>query len=388
MKICIINNLYKPYNRGGADRIAALIAEGLQKEGHNIFFISTRPIGKKPDNQYLEKNYYLRSSFHYLKYIPKIFRFFWHFGDLFNFINFFKINKIIKKEKPDLIITHNLKGIGLISCLAIRRKKIKHIHYLHDIQLIHPSGLIIEGKEEKINNFTTTCYTKICSFLINSPQIVISPSQWLLNLHNEKKFFKNSLKKNLLNPVKNNPAQKNIKKIKKIFSFIYIAEIEEQKGILWAIQSFLSLPQKISNQSELIILGQGSKMKKIKKLSKNIKNIKIMGWQNNIEKYMSKADCLLVPSLCYDNSPTIIYEAAIIGLPVLASNLGGIPELINKFGGSLIDVKNKKSLAEKMAKLINKKEKILLKDKYRKELEKLNIKNYTKNLLKIIENSN
>ena len=388
MKICIINNLAKPYSRGGADRIASLIAEGLKNKGNSIFFITTRPIGKKPDSYWTQKNYYLPSNFHYLNKIPKIFRLFWHIADVFNFINYFKINKILKKEKPDLVITHNLKGIGLLTCRAIKKQKIKHIHYLHDIQLIHPSGLIIFGEEKKIETIISKIYSAVSSWLINSPQLVISPSEWLLNLHAQKKFFKKSRQKSFLNPI--SPKAINHKKSKKenekIFKFLYIAEIEKQKGALWAINSFLSLPKEIFQKCELTMLGQGSKMKEIYFLAKNKKNIKILGWQNDIEKYMNNADVLLAPSLCYDNSPTIIYEATAAGTPVIASNLGGIPELIKKFGGILISPQNKNNLTEEMVKLFKNKEKNILKDGYQKKLEKLKIDNYIKNLLKEIKN--
>lgn len=391
MKICIINNLYKPYSRGGADKIAGKIADGLENKGHNIFVISTRPLKKKEEEKYYKKNYYIFSSFHYLNQIPKIIRFLWHLGDIFNFINLFKINQILKKEKPDLVITHNLKGISVLSCLAIKKNKIKHIHYLHDIQLIHPSGLIIYGNEKKIKNLTTNLYSAICSLFIGSPQLIISPSRWLLNLHSQKKFFKKSSKKILLNPIdlnilKNTPNKINTEKEKRYFQFLFVGEMEEQKGAVWAVKSFLSLPEEIGKKSKLIMVGKGNKKKKISRLARNNKNIKILGWQNNIKKYMNESDILLVPSLCYDNSPTVIYEAASAGLPALASNLGGIPELISEFGGALINVENKKNLAEQMAKIFKNKNKILLKDNYQERLKKIKIDNYIENILRIIEN--
>jgi len=45
---------------------------------------------------------------------------------------------------------------------------------------------------------------------------------------------------------------------------------------------------------------------------------------------ISKMDVLVVPSLCYENSPTVIYEILALGLPVLAANIGGVAELISE----------------------------------------------------------
>ena len=38
----------------------------------------------------------------------------------------------------------------------------------------------------------------------------------------------------------------------------------------------------------------------------------------------------MVPSLCYENSPTVIYEALNSGIPVLASRIGGVGELVRE----------------------------------------------------------
>ena len=41
MKICLINNLYKPYIRGGAEKAVEVIADELVESDHDIFVIST-----------------------------------------------------------------------------------------------------------------------------------------------------------------------------------------------------------------------------------------------------------------------------------------------------------------------------------------------------------
>ena len=60
------------------------------------------------------------------------------------------------------------------------------------------------------------------------------------------------------------------------------------------------------------IAGTGGKLKKARQLAKPNKYIKFLGWKNKeeIRDLMESSDCLIVPSLCYENSPTVIYEAA------------------------------------------------------------------------------
>lgn len=325
MKICLINNLYKPYNRGGAEKIVELNAQKLIKKGNNVFIISTKPkkIKQTAENNQ-QKIYYLNGLYYNINKIPLFLRLFWHFWDMFNFVNYWRVKKILKKEKPDLVITHNLKGIGFLIPLAIRKLRIKHIHTLHDIQLLHPSGLMLLGQEKKINSFFANFYSKINKFLFATPHTIISPSKWLIDLHAKKKFFKNSKIK-----IKR-PELKKINLFKKIYiNFLYIGQIENHKGIIFLVNAF----QKInSNKYKLTIVGDGSKSQILKNKIKNNKNINYLGKKNSsqVKKLMCKNDCLIVPSICYENAPTVIFEANNVSLPVIASNIGGIPELVSK----------------------------------------------------------
>jgi len=368
MKICLINNLYKPYIRGGAERVVERIASGLKQEGHDVFVISTKPSspltggargGKSSidkDSNDSQKISRLPSLYYNLKKVTKVFRLFWHFGNIFNFVNYFKVKSILKKEKPDIVITHNLLGIGYLIPLVIKKLGIKHIHTLHDIQLLHPSGLMIYGEEGKINSLFAKVYAGICEKFFGSPDEVISPSKWLMDMHIERGFFEQSKRKVLPNPVvlekdatpPSPPCQGGI------YSFLYVGQIEEHKGILFLIDAFKKFNQKNKN-SELIIAGDGSKLAQAKVKADDNESIKFLGHLSKIEleELMKEVNCLIVPSLCYENSPTVIYEAFQSGLPVLASNIGGIPELLEDCPDLLFEPANADDLISKVEWLVN-----------------------------------
>ena len=238
MKICLINNLYKPYNRGGAEQITELQADGLIKAGHEIFIITTKPLFTNYKLQITNyKLHYIPALYYNLNKIPKILRLFWHIIDIFDIGSYLKIKSILKKEKPDVVITHNLKGISYLIPRVIKSLKIKHIHVLHDLQLIHPSGLMIYGKEKKCKNVLAKAYANVCAYLFNSPDIIISPSKWLLKLHQGKKFFKRSERIVLLNPIPPlSPLLTRKEKKNNIFRFLYAGQIEKHKGILFLIR--------------------------------------------------------------------------------------------------------------------------------------------------------
>lgn len=333
MKIGIINNLYKPYHKGGTEKVCENIINQLEKNGHSCFIITTKPQELSEMNQN-PKTYYLNSNYYNLGQKNILYRFFWQINNFINFYQKKEIKKILINEKPDLILTHNLMGINWKTFKIIKRLKIKHHHFLHDIQLIHPSGLMIYGKEKKINSLISKIYQKIIKKIIDSPDLIISPSDWLLQEHKKRNYFKNSKIKVQANPQPFTDIKKidqttleNYKKNKNTIDFLFIGQIEEHKGIIFLIETFKKIGDK---NIKLKIIGNGSLIDKIRKYSEVDNRIEILEQRNKeeIAIELQKNDCLIVPSLCYENSPTVIYEAKAFSLPIIASNLGGIPELI------------------------------------------------------------
>ena len=69
------------------------------------------------------------------------------------------------------------------------------------------------------------------------------------------------------------------------------------------------------------------------------------------------SNILVIPSICYDNSPVVIYEAFCTGTPVIGSDIGGIPELIcDGDNGLLFKAGSTASLKEKLVKVTKNKE--------------------------------
>ncbi|MDD5043060.1 MAG: glycosyltransferase [Patescibacteria group bacterium] len=335
MKIGIISNFYYPYERGGAERIAAKIANGLAHRGYQIFVITTKPkesgLGQEVKGgqliyRFFPKNLYWLGDAHKHSWIK---RFFWHIFDTFNFYSFKEIKKILKKEKPDVVLTHNLKGIGLLTPLLLGILKIKHIHTLHDIQLINPSGIVLWGEEKKIKNcnFVLAIYAFICQKLFSSPAVVISPSRWLLSVHSFAGFFPTSKRTILPNPIMLFDADISEGERSEKFRLLYLGQIEKHKGILWLIENF----KNINNDNlTLRIVGGGAAMGEAQRLVGEDKRISVEGpvEQREVGKIFSQADLTIVPSLCYENSPSVIYESLYYGVPAVAANIGGVGELV------------------------------------------------------------
>lgn len=138
---------------------------------------------------------------------------------------------------------------------------------------------------------------------------------------------------------------KNFKKIKnakemlgwtKKFIVLFVGRLVPEKGIFPLLKAAKDWNKGIS----LKIIGSGSLEKALKRLIHNFKNIEFIGPmdQNKLPIYYSGADLLIVPSVHYEGFGRVILESLACETPVIGSDMGAIPEIINQSVGRLIDV--------------------------------------------------
>lgn len=380
MKICIINNLYPPYARGGAEQVVVKTVEGLREAGHEVVLVAGSPKdeeGDKTIRRYKPFNLFFYTDAHKHSFLV---RFLWHLIDMFHFGSARYVRRILQQEKPDVVHTHNLMGLGFLIPRVIRKLGIHHVHTVHDVQLVEPSGIILKTKEKsfRYNGFPTKFYSWIMKKLMGSPEVVISPSQFLLDFYGERGFFQKSKFVVVRNPmtfgVESLPARlgsakragKAGRKLKvesedNSFNFLYLGQIEGHKGIEFLVESFLKFLSKNSVQTKLHIVGDGSFLNKIRTLSENEKRIVVHGRvdRSELPVLFASTDMTIVPSLCYENSPTVIFESFSFGVPVLASDIEGIAELIREGeNGLTFAAGDEGSLLEKLTWCLENKERL------------------------------
>jgi glycosyltransferase involved in cell wall biosynthesis len=366
MKIALINNLYAQQKRGGAEIIIERLKQTLEKQGHECFIVSTAPkkivkenkkthYNLKKDNN-TNKDYLISSLYYNLNKLPYLLRLIWHIYKQLETKSLRKVAKILKQENPDLIISHNLIGFSTEIYKLIDKLDIYHIHYLHDTQLLHPTGRIIYKREAIIDTFLARLYQKVQIRHSQYINLVISPSKWLLKLHQDKGFFENTKTWQKFNPLENINNQ-NIKSDSKFkFTFIYIGQIDDNKGVEIMIKSFL----KISNNNKLIlkIIGNGESLNVLKEKYLKYTNIVFLGrlsYQDSMRE-LSAANTLILPSLIYENSPTALFDALKLNKDIVATNLGGSSEIVNKYYGRLVSPNNIQSLKKAMIESLNEKD--------------------------------
>jgi len=149
--------------------------------------------------------------------------------------------------------------------------------------------------------------------------------------------------------------EKEIAKIEKEKIVIgSVANLYQNKGLEYLIQAAAILKDRNLGNLEFQIVGEGPKREFLETEIKKSKldNFKLLGFKEDAKKYMENFDIFVLPSL-KEGFPYAILEAMAIGLPIVATRVGGVPEaVINEENGFLVESKNPVDLAEKIGILI------------------------------------
>jgi len=347
MRICLISNLYPPHARGGAERVVETEARALKALGHEVSVITAEPV--RPDGS-VEPRMTEESGVRVWRFHPlNLFfygeigrhsapaRLLWHAWDAKNAHAAGVIGRILQAERPDVVHTHNLKGLGLSVPRVIRKLGIRHAHTLHDVQLVAPSGLIIKGRESGfgVTDPVSRMFAASARRAFGSPDLVISPSKFLLDFYRARGFFPSSHGVFLPNPAPRAAPAPHAPSVET--RFLFLGQVERHKGILLLIEAFRRLA-KDRPKIRLDIVGAGSLDEEARRIAGKDVRIAFFGKKSPAQftEMFSKAEYAVVPSLCYENAPTVIVESFAYGVPVIAADIGGAAELVRHGENGLV----------------------------------------------------
>jgi len=124
---------------------------------------------------------------------------------------------------------------------------------------------------------------------------------------------------------------------------VYIGSLVKQKGVDILLKAFKDI------NAELFIVGDGKERDSLEKISG--KKVYFLGERKNLDKIFSKASVLVLPSR-EEGFGLVLLEAMSRGIPVVATRVGGIPEIINK-SGLLVERENVEELRKAMTLILN-----------------------------------
>ncbi|MCQ3000997.1 glycosyltransferase family 4 protein [Pseudomonas syringae] len=359
MKALFISSLYAPDIGGGAEIILQRTVEGLQQRGYQVAVLATGPqSGLVEETVNLVKVYRagLRNFYwHFSAQRPgKLARLGWHLRDRYNAGMRDYVKQVIAQEKPDLVVCHNLTGWSVSAWDEITAAGLPIVQVLHDLYLLCP-GSTMFSKGQSCKTQCGRCEHFRKGHEARSAQVntVVGVSRYMLDTLQAQGYFKGArgyivhnasprpaipIKvKSLGPPAKNAPLR-----------FGYMGTLSEPKGLRWLIEQFQQLP--IDATLQIAGRGQLDDEERFKALALSPK-ISFVGYQSP-EDFYKQIDVAIVPSIWNEPFGMVAVEACSWSVPVIASRMGGLPEIIqDQFNGLLCSPDDPDSLGVAMLRL-------------------------------------
>jgi glycosyltransferase involved in cell wall biosynthesis len=250
---------------------------------------------------------------------------------------YLKAKKLIKKEKFDIVHAHWIIPQGIVAYWLKKKFDMDYVVTSHgsDIMALKKLNFIkkpILENSKKITVVSNAIKKEVLENIDKNLDIEVIPM---------------GVDTDLFNPKKKDLDLKKELGIKGPF-LLFVGRLAPEKGVDLLIESMPRVIKEYPN-IKLIIIGEGTLEKELKKRVKDLKiknNILFLGKKMNKElpKYYATADLFVSPSRREGLGLTFV-EAGLCGCYLIGTNVGGIPEIINKGQGIVV---NEKTLNEKI----------------------------------------
>ncbi|CAH8286167.1 glycosyltransferase involved in cell wall biosynthesis [Mariniflexile fucanivorans] len=265
----------------------------------------------------------------------------------------YKLYKIFKKEKPDIVHTHTPKA-GTLGMVAAKLAGVPNrLHTIAGLPLLEATGIkrMVLNAVEKL---TYRCATKIYPNSFGLYHIIL-----------EQKFTNKNKLKVLGNGSSNgidttyfdtihfdenykNNLRKNLNITNEDFVFAFVGRLVKDKGINELINAFNKLDKKFKH-IKLLLIGQYENhldplLPETMEVIKSNPNIIFTGWVDDVRPYLAISNVLTFPSY-REGFPNVVMQASAMKLPCIVTNINGCNEIISQpENGYIIPVKDTQAL--------------------------------------------
>lgn len=282
----------------------------------------------------------------------------------------FKLVRLFKREKPDVVHTHICASIyGLIA--AVLAGVGKKVHTVHSIAQNEQNRL---GKN-------------VNSFMFRHCNVVpVALSQEVRESISEVYGLQASSIPTVFNGIDLSKCiAKTTYKKNELFTILHIGRFEQVKNHEILIRAFADFVKEYPC-SKLQLLGEGVLFDEMQNLAKMLgiaDKVDFLGIQSNVYPFLHEADVFCLPSE-YEGVPMTLIEAMGTGLPIIASNVGGIPNMLESGESALLIEPKINELEEAMKTLYSSEElRVKLGQAARKRSEVFSSEAMAKNYMKV-----
>jgi len=371
MRILLVN--YRYFISGGPEKYMFNIKKLLENNGHKVipFSIHSNKNVKTEYSKYFVEPIGGRDATYFdeVKKTPKSI---WKM--LTRSCYSFEVKKAIQREikdvKPDLVyIIHFVNKLSPSVITGAKEMGVPVVLRLSDYFLLCPRfDFLYEKKicEDCLTCGYASCIKKRCvknslfasvvrvfsmrlhnvMHIYDKVDAFITPSEFLKN-----KLVANGFEKEKINCIPTFTASKSQVGETVIGTYgLYFGRVAEEKGVETVVKAYEIMPDRYVKIMGDDTTDEAIRLKKYVE-EHQLKNIEFLGFKTGteLEEIIKGARFTLIPSIWYDNLPNTALESFQYSKPVIASNIGSLPELvIDGVNGYLFDPYNASELATKV----------------------------------------
>ena len=370
MKILQVNKFF--FLKGGAERYFFELSYLLSSKGHEVIPFSMLDSSNVPSPyaKYFVSNMVLDgsgSAFQRIRTAARV---------VYSFEARRKLEALIRDKKPDVAHLHNIAHQISPSIIGLLRKHgIPVVQTLHDYKLACPAYLmIVRGRlcdacvgGKYYNVLLKRCthasllassvacaemYLHRLAGTFSKVNAFVCPSQFMMEVMKRagidaRKLFHIP---HFIDLTQYDPSYGGSG------SFIFVGRLSEEKGVSVLLQARRSV-----KDFKLLVAGEGELREKLEATVSNDSGVLFLGFlpRERLARVWRDAAFTVVPSVCYENFPYAILESFAFGKPVIATRIGGMPELVRDGeSGFLVEPGNVAELTEKISYMISRPEEV------------------------------
>ena len=347
MRVLLINDSYEG---SGAEVSLRGTLSLLKGHSHDIFFFG---FGDSfPENALVLPH----SPSSFLRSFERFF---------FSFRVYSSLLSYIKQIKPDIIHLHNNTQYSVSVLFALLISSVPVVHTVHDWTLLCSTSWGVYkhclAPCSLVKGIGLKCYTH--DHCLSLRHFLLAFFRNKMRFYLERKVvssylppsiaLRDDLKRYGFSPVETLhhfvEFEKPLSSKKREDIILYVGTLSENKGLEYLIKAVPSLLKELPHL-QVRIIGSGPDRERLERLSEGLPII-FTGRipHTEVMKEYLRAKVFVLPSIWMENSPFVLYECLIAGLPVVASRRGGIPDLV-KDGetGFLVDAADSSALADRV----------------------------------------
>jgi len=350
---------------GGADENTLFTMEGLDQNKYKVDLIT----GEEFDESILNKvknNHFDIIQIKGLK---------WKLNFLYDPIILIKLIKLLRENHYDIVHTHTTKA-GILGRIAARIARVPIIvHGLHGSTFQAFNSSLLNWflfLFERLTGKFTDAYISVSGVL--SEKYIERGIGKKENYHTIYSGMELETFYRVRGKIDCRKKQRELGIDLEDFVIGNVARLETRKGHKFLIAAFKKVIEERKGCTlKLLIIGEGNKRENLESYVEELNledKVIFTGYREDVEELMAIMDIFVLTSL-REGLPRVLVQAAAVGMPSIAFNVDGVPEIIeDNHNGFLVKAGDVKQLTKRIIQYIDHKELLMLHGKNGRELIK------------------